>query len=143
MAMPDEHYRPYLTMAVFCEKVLQERDGVLSLIRIIDQFNISGPAEEMPPTQITVNAVICFKAGFVRGKYVIKLRPVSPAGKEMAGGMTNACFEGDDRGVNLIMILNLLLKGGGNLLVRCALRGGTGYANSSTDTIPTCCAGTA
>ena len=28
---------PYITMATFCEKVLQEADGVLSVIRIIER----------------------------------------------------------------------------------------------------------
>ncbi|MGH9740926.1 MAG: hypothetical protein ACRD51_01105, partial [Candidatus Acidiferrum sp.] len=47
---------PYLQMACFCEKVLNEKDGVLSIIRVIDRLtvNASGPdsPEQMPAGQI-------------------------------------------------------------------------------------------
>ena len=43
---------PYITMATFCEKVLQEADGVLSVIRIIErvtlQANAAGAPAELP-----------------------------------------------------------------------------------------------
>lgn len=31
---------PYVNAALICEKVLQETDGVLSVVRIIDRFTI-------------------------------------------------------------------------------------------------------
>ncbi len=42
--MPKEaelHNGPYLVMAVFCDKVLQENNGVLSVIRVVDRLNVS------------------------------------------------------------------------------------------------------
>lgn len=105
---------PYLQAAVLCEKVLQEKDGVISIIRIIDTLNItaSGPAppEEMPAGQISFPAVITLKAGMLRGKYDIKIVPVAPSGKKMHGPSVSAYFEGDDRGVNVILTINLTVK---------------------------------
>jgi len=97
-------------MAVICERVLQERDGVLSLIRIITQINIAGPDEEMRPTPLQLTAVVAFTAGFVRGKYRVRVRPVSPSGIEVGGAEIPAFFEGEDRGVNLIFNVGLVMK---------------------------------
>jgi hypothetical protein len=51
---------PWLQAAVFCEKVLIERDGVVSLVRVIDRIIItaSGAAapEKMPLTNITIQS---------------------------------------------------------------------------------------
>jgi hypothetical protein len=103
MRETSEHYRPYLAMAVFCEKVLQEKDGVLSLIRVVDQINCAGRSEQMPPTPIQLVAVLAFKAGFLRGKYMIKLRPKPPSREAMSTNEFPAFFEGEDRGVNIIV----------------------------------------
>ncbi len=44
---------PYLTVAALCDKALQEKDGVISLIRVVDKLTSSavGPdaPEQMPP----------------------------------------------------------------------------------------------
>ena len=42
---------PNVVAAVFCEKVLQEKDGVLSAIRIVDRFTVSveAPSGAAPP----------------------------------------------------------------------------------------------
>lgn len=108
--MATEHYRPYLAMAVFCEKVLQEKDGVVSLIRIVDQLGVAGPADQMPPTQIQLMAIVAFKAGFMRGKLMVKLQPISPSGASLPGTEIPAFFEGEDRGVNLIINLGFVAQ---------------------------------
>jgi len=108
--MLEEHAGPYLVMALFCEKVLQEQNGVLSIIRVVDQVNISGPLEEMQPTPITLNVVISFKAGIARGKYRIRLRGHTPTQKEIPTMESSAYFEGEDRGVNLVLVVNMLLQ---------------------------------
>ena len=66
--MPEEHTGPYLQMAVLCQAVLQEGNGQLSLIRITDALGIGGPMPEMQPAQITLHAVVTFRAGFAHGK---------------------------------------------------------------------------
>lgn len=93
---------PHLQVAVFCEKVLIERDGAFSLIRVIDRFNISGHLPEMPPNNINFTIFVSFKAGFCRGKMSLKIVPTTPNGKELPGLSFTVLFEGDDeRGVNV------------------------------------------
>jgi hypothetical protein len=42
---------PYLKLGTICERVLQEKDNVLSLIRIVDQFTVTITGKE-PPDQL-------------------------------------------------------------------------------------------
>ena len=53
---------PYLSVAVLCEKVLREADGVSSIIRIVDRITVSAKGKEappdMPPVPVNLTAVI-------------------------------------------------------------------------------------
>lgn len=42
---------PYLKLGTICERVLEEKNGVLSLIRMVDRFTITVTGEE-PPDQL-------------------------------------------------------------------------------------------
>ena len=44
--MPDE--RPYLAAALMCERVLEEKDRVLSVIRIVDNYFVQASPEDLP-----------------------------------------------------------------------------------------------
>jgi len=91
---------PHLIFAVICERVLLEADGVASLIRVVDRFNIQGPTETMPPTTLSLWIAILFKAGAYRGPARIGVQPVSPSGRELPALNMPVNFEGDDdRGV--------------------------------------------
>lgn len=99
MADQENVFRSYLHVATFCEKVLREADGVLSLIRMFDRFNVIGESEEMQTTLLSFMVFISFKSGFMRGKQRIALRPQSPTGKELPAMEFPVLFEGDnDRG---------------------------------------------
>jgi len=102
---------PHIQAAVFCEKVLIDRDGAASLIRIIDRFNISGPTPEMPPNNIVFTIFISFKAGFYRGKASLKIAPVAPSGKELPALDFPILFEGDDeRGTFVQANMTMLIQ---------------------------------
>lgn len=93
-------YRPHLAVAVFCEKVLKEADGVISIIRIVDRFRVRGTTPEMGRQTIRFTVMIVFRAGFMRGKTTISIKPHSPSKKEMPTIDIPVLFEGDDeRGV--------------------------------------------
>lgn len=108
--MPEEQGGPFLQMAVLCERVLREGDGVLSLIRIVDRFIVSGPQKEMPPSLIRFTAAVAFKSGFFRGKYSAKLRPQSPSGKVLAEQEFPLLFEGEDRGAVFVCEVGLMVQ---------------------------------
>jgi len=101
---------PYLTIAVLCEKVLEEKDGVPSLIRIVERFTITGKSPSMQPTVISPMLVIGLKAGTFRGEAAIQVQPVLPSGERRPALRLPVHFEGDDdRGVIVIGQLQFLV----------------------------------
>ncbi len=112
--MHDEIGGPYLVLATFCERVLQEKDGVLSIIRMIDRIvvTVSGPTvpEQMPAGQINFPLAIALKSGFIKGSYNLKLVPNTPSGKHLAETTVGVLFEGDDRGVNVILNVQVMAQ---------------------------------
>lgn len=102
MADQPDLLRAWLALAVFCERVLREADNVLSLIRVIDRFNVTGATAEMQPTVLPFTIVISFKSGFLRGKQDIRVRPKSPTGKDLPALDFPVLFEGDDDRGNVL-----------------------------------------
>lgn len=95
---------PYLASAFFCEKVLREQDGVLSIVRIVDRWNIQGPTQEMVPTVIQAFLVILFKSGTYRGQAQLTITPISPSNVRMQPIMLPVLFEGEDeRGAGIVV----------------------------------------
>jgi hypothetical protein len=105
---------PFLTLAVFCEQVIEDKSGVLSLIRIVDRMYVSasGPMapEEMPPTFLNWFLVLSFKSGEARGSHPIKIEPELPSGLRLEPILLSAHFEGGNRGTNIISKLNMKLE---------------------------------
>lgn len=89
-------FRPLLHVATFCEKVLNEADGVNSIIRMVDRFTVQGVTEEMQPILLQFTAFISFKSGFMRGKHKVSIRPISPKGVDLPSMDIPVLFEGDD-----------------------------------------------
>ena len=102
---------PYLAIAVLCEKVLDEKDGVLSAIRIIDRMVFSGHGAdaplEMPPIPVNIKALISFKSGQAKGEYVVKIKSNDPEKLEVSMPIK---LEGDERGANVIVNLGFTAK---------------------------------
>jgi hypothetical protein len=73
---------PYLKLGVICEHALQEKDNVLSIIRIVDRFTItiSGeePPDEMPEGVNIMTIVMCWTGGL--GTHEASFRIQSPSG---------------------------------------------------------------
>lgn len=98
---------PYLKTAVFCEHVLRETDGVPSLIRIIDRITHTrtGPDApiEMPPVSYNLTAFISFTSGQARGSHEVKVELEEPSGLTKALTTSLVLFEGEDKGINLVL----------------------------------------
>ena len=87
---------PYLSAAFFCERVLRENDGVLSVIRMVDKWTINGNTEAMPPTIIQAFLVVLFKSGIHRGTGQVAVTPISPSNMRMQPISMPIVFGGDD-----------------------------------------------
>lgn len=105
---------PYLQMAVFCEQVIEDKQGILTLVRIIDRTTMtaSGPnaPEKMPPFPVNANMVIGFKTGFAKGSHEVKIRPTSPDGRQLPEVTVPMHLEGDDRGANLVLPFRMMAE---------------------------------
>jgi hypothetical protein len=102
---------PYLSAAFFCERVLQEKDGVLSFIRVIDRWNVVGPTQTMNPTIIQGTIVVLFKSGILRASAQVTITPVSPNGERLQPITLPVLFEGDDeRGGGIILPMGFPVK---------------------------------
>jgi hypothetical protein len=122
MALPETG--PYLAAAVLCEKVIQEADGVVSLMRVIDRVTVnvtvtpqgSGvpaitPPSSMPPVLVSsLTLFLSFKAGLAQGRSNITIRLVGPDEQRVLEQQATIHFSGGaDQGANLIIALNLQL----------------------------------
>ena len=82
--------------AYFCDRVLQEQNGVLSTIRIVDRWTVNGPTETMPLTVLQTFLVVLFKSGLYRGTGQLTLTPISPSNVRMEPIILPIVFGGDD-----------------------------------------------
>ncbi len=94
---------PYLELAVLCERVLEERDGVLSLVRLVDRLEVTvpGPAGAAGPAALApvqLFAVVGFKSGQARGRHQLRLTLERPDGLRRLLAELPLLFEGEDRG---------------------------------------------
>lgn len=105
---------PYLTLATFCEQVIEDKSGVLSLIRIVDRMNITtqGPnaPEQMPPANLSWFLVLNLKSGMARGSCEVKIEPELPSGLRLPSLTLSAHLEGENKGQNLISKMDLRLE---------------------------------
>lgn len=106
---------PYVQVAAICERVLQEADGVLTLVRVIDRLIVSAraPAGFVAPSQLPeggaamVTLVAMLKSDDAHGRYPIKLRVQQPSGAYYPDRDFDVLFEGQERGVNIIVAIEI------------------------------------
>jgi len=98
---------PFLKAAVFCENVIEGKDGVLSLIRIIDRITITaaGPEvpTEMPQLEGLLKLVLMFVSGRASGTHDVQVRVEKPNGTAVEAWGGTVFFEGEDRGANAVI----------------------------------------
>lgn len=79
MSVAMANTKPFVAVACFCEQVLQEADGVLSAIRIVDTYTIQPSARsiqftpEGPLPVIPVRGLISLRSGDVKDTGTVEL----------------------------------------------------------------------
>ncbi len=105
---------PFLSAALFCERVIEDKEGVLSAIRIVDRLFFQIPnlpsGVSRPPLPVNLTMLVTFKAGVARGRSSVKIRSEAPSGLKGSEIAFPVLFEGEDRGVNLILNMGLLAE---------------------------------
>jgi hypothetical protein len=107
---------PHVTLAAFCERILTEQDGVLSLIRVVDRLTqtASGPEppEQMPPFLVgalTLKLIVAIKADQAKGRFTIKLVVEDPSGSRVPVNEQDVNLS-PGGGVNLIIEPTLAIQ---------------------------------
>ncbi len=103
---------PFLQCAVLCERLLQERDGVKTAVRMIDRITHTVARPDAPsvmePFAYEIWLLVRFKAGAARGTMPFQIRIEKPNGESSPSPQNNILFEGgDDRGVDIAMPINI------------------------------------
>jgi hypothetical protein len=93
---------PHLQAALICERVLQEQDGVVTAVRLIDRVNfVSSEDEERRSHPIAF--LISLKAGAAHGSYTVRVEVETPSTERHPILEAPVFFEGGERGVNLVV----------------------------------------
>jgi hypothetical protein len=105
---------PYLQVGCLCENVIEDKFGVLSIIRVIDTVTRTAagpnPPDEMPPFQYEIKLVLMFKSGKARGRSSVRIVPEKPTGASMEAISLTIHFEGEEKGQNFITNMALTLE---------------------------------
>lgn len=103
---------PYLTAALLCDKVLEEKNGTLSVMRIIDrlEFQVADVPEINKPgikPAIPISGLISIKSGPMVGKAKISLDGVRPSGAKKRLMTYELDLKGGDHGQNIVVNMAL------------------------------------
>jgi len=110
MTKSKENRGPYINAALLCEKVLEEKDSVLSIVRLINQLvhtqKGADAPQKLPKFSYRLFCVCVIKAGDADGKHILGIKLKSPADKlleklEFPFAVQNGA------GANIIMEMNL------------------------------------
>lgn len=117
---------PFLTSALLCEKVLVEKDGVKSAVRIFDRITHTPPvqttSQPMVPFTHPMSLLIQFKKGEAQGSFFVRLALLRPAGDSPPDQIITVNFEGDeDRGVDIVSHMMLEFNTAGIYWIRVFL----------------------
>ena len=105
---------PYVQMALLCERVLREVDGVSSIIRVVDVINHQergpNPPDEMPEVHYPLNLVISLRSGRAKGRHEITVTPEQPSGETLSPITVSINLEGEGKGVNIVSRIDIPYK---------------------------------
>jgi hypothetical protein len=103
--------RPYLTAGLVCDNVLEEKNGTLSVVRIIDRVGIqiqgTMPAEIKAPIPIRICLLVCLKSGPSIGDHTLVIALERPNGERKDIHSWPLKLQGNDKGQNVVVNLNL------------------------------------
>jgi hypothetical protein len=103
--------KPIVNVATACEKVLVEKDDVLSLLRIVDIFYIpDGITEAIPEVVIPVSGLIVVRGGDFIGEGELSVVIQTPDGSRSDPKTFPMIFGSSNQGNNVICHMTVSLK---------------------------------
>ncbi len=110
------HSGPFLQSALFCDRILQEHDGTISVIRIIDTLYVDikrVAPDSLVSIPVEIQCLISLKAGSYRGAAVIEIVREDPPDYHHGDPWTHTIeFTGamSTLGVNMIATLQFPVR---------------------------------
>ena len=108
---------PFLKTAVFCDSVIEGKDGVLSIIRIVDRLSVTAAGAEapadMPAMDHTLTLVLMLISGTARGSSDVGVSVEQPGGLRRQVWNATVLMEGNDRGANIVAQINMKFESEG------------------------------
>jgi hypothetical protein len=106
---------PYLAMACLCEHILEEKDNVMSAIRIVDRYELTVPSEAVDNSDavfpLDINGLISFKSGGFKGQKELTITLINPSGEKPGNPFkAQLRFEGNEHGANVKLRFTLPAK---------------------------------
>lgn len=97
---------PYVE-ALLCERVLEEKDGVKSIVRVIDRITRQSIGPTAPatlePFEHPLTIFIKMAPGRARGTYGVQIHLVKPSEETVEVARSTVHFEGqEDRGADIV-----------------------------------------
>jgi len=106
-----EEPMPYLIAALLCERVIEEKDGSLSIIRLADKITITIPAETTlrPKPVIALTGLVSLKGGDFSGKGTLSIIKINPKGEREPPKSQPALIDlkGAEQGINTILRMEI------------------------------------
>jgi len=98
---------PHLQVATLCEKVLVEKDGVKTAVRMVDRLTATirhpDAPETMPKMVRDLALLVKFKKGKAGSKHELRVDFVKPTGKVASSFSQTLVFEGGpERGLDFV-----------------------------------------
>jgi hypothetical protein len=106
---------PHVAAAVFCDQVVEAKDGSMSIIRIIDRVNVPLPPawNREHPFPVFVDGLITLKSGDAKGDHQLSGVLHVPGGEKVQVFSGILPFTGEDHSVNVRLnsVLNVRTEG--------------------------------
>lgn len=97
---------PYIQVAAFCDQIIEDKTGALSLIRIVDILTHPEtgpePPAEMPPVMHRMKLILMLKSGRARGRHEVKIVPELPSSETKEPIALSVHLEGEEKGANIV-----------------------------------------
>ena len=105
--------KPFVQAALICEQVLQEKDGVLTAVRIIDRITTEALPKNLPANlepSVGFSVLVGLKSGNLRGTSRVAIKLRRPSGGERDVSEFEIQLNGEEHGANILSTIRLAVK---------------------------------
>ncbi len=119
---------PFIKIACFCDNVIEGKDGVLTLVRVVDNIKVQAQGSEapdiMPPSTYNLKMVIMIVPGDAKGRHELKVEVEDPIGlRDVSQSFSVSTHLGEGQPANIVADFGFGFKQEGTYLFHVLLDG--------------------